>query len=105
MADEFAKLPEGMGQKLEDLQQRLLAAQDELAKATVVGMADDGAVNVTITGDQRCTNVEISPETLAKGDIDLLQDLVQIAVNNALDDSRNLAADYLSPLSPNLKPD
>ncbi|MDH5605689.1 MAG: YbaB/EbfC family nucleoid-associated protein [Anaerolineae bacterium] len=104
MTDDFMKLPEGVGSQLENLQKKLLEAQEELAKATVSGTAGGGAVKITLTGDQRCTEVAISPEALAETDGELLQEMVKAALNQALENSRMMAAEHLSPLSPNLKP-
>lgn len=104
MSDDFMKLPDGVGSQLETLQKKLLEAQDELAKATVTGIAVGGAVKITLTGDQKCTQVEITPAALKEADAKMLQEMIKLALNHALDESRNLAADFLSPLSPNLKP-
>jgi DNA-binding protein YbaB len=54
---------------------------------------------VTVTGDQRCKAVEIDPELLKDADVEMLQDLILAAFNNALEASRNLAADRLGPLA------
>lgn len=94
------KLPKGMAEQLQALQAQLMAAQEELAAEEVTGTAGGGVVRITLTGDQRCTAVEITPELLKEDDAEMLQDLVQAALNQALEDSRGLAADRLTPLSP-----
>ena len=99
----FQKLPKGMVEQLQTLQQQLMGAQLELAGETVTGAAGGGAVMVTLTGDQRCKQVVISPELIKEADSEMLQDLVMTAFNKALEESRNLAADRLSPLSPGLE--
>ena len=85
---------------MQALQQQLMAAQDELAGEEVTGTAGGGAVKITLTGDQRCTAVEIDAEVLKGEDAAMLADLVQAAINQALEESRSLAADRLNPLSP-----
>lgn len=96
------KLPKGgggmMGQ-LQQLQQQLQAAQDQLALEIVTGTAGGGAVQFSVTGDQRCTAVKIDPEVLKDADVEMLQDLILTAANKALDDSRRLAAERLGPLA------
>jgi DNA-binding YbaB/EbfC family protein len=89
----------GMMAQLQQLQEQLLSAQQQLAEETVTGTAGGGAVKITVTGDQRCTAVEIAPDLLQEGDVELLQDLVLTALNSALEESRNLAAERLGPLT------
>lgn len=94
--------PAGMMQQLQKLQEQLQVAQAQLAEETVSAAAGGGAVKVTITGDQRCQEVHIDPGLLEEGDVEMLQDLILAAVNNALDASRELAAERLGPLSSGL---
>ncbi|MCF6278348.1 MAG: YbaB/EbfC family nucleoid-associated protein [Anaerolineales bacterium] len=89
----------GMMQQLQQLQQQLADAQAKLADETVTASAGGGAIKVTVTGDQKCTAVEIAPELLEDIDAEMLQDLVLSAVNLALDQSRELAAERLGPLA------
>lgn len=89
----------GMMQQLQKLQEQLIEAQAKLADELVSGTAGGGAVKITVTGDQRCTAVEIDPDLLKDGDVDMLQDLILTAFNNALEASRNLAAERLGPLA------
>jgi hypothetical protein len=98
-----SQLPEGVGEQLQALQEKLLEAQKELANETVTATAGGGVVKITLTGDQRCTEVQIDPDALKDADAEILADLVKAALNKALEDSRNLAADRLSPYAPNLK--
>ncbi len=92
----------GMMQQLQQLQAQLAAAQEQLKEETVTATAGGGAIQVTMTGDQRCTAVVIAPELLEDGDAEMLQDLVLSAVNLALDKSRALAEERLGPLTGNL---
>jgi hypothetical protein len=89
----------GMLQQFQRLQQQLAEAQAKLAEETVTATAGGGAVKVTVTGDQKCKAVEISPELVKEADAEMLQDLVLAAVNLALDQSRELAAERLGPLT------
>ncbi len=98
--------PAGMGggqgnmlQQIKRLQEQMEAAQAQLADETISATAGGGAVKVTMTGDQRCRAVEIDPELLKDADVEMLQDLVLSAVNNALDASRKMAEDKLGPLA------
>ena len=94
--------PAGMMQQLQQIQEQVLAAQQELAEETVTASAGGGAVKVSVTGDQRCTDIEIVPEILAENDIEMLQDMLLIATNSALEASRELAEKRLGPLTSGL---
>jgi len=89
----------GMMQQIQRLQQQLAEAQAQLAQETVTASSGGGVVKVTVTGDQKCRSVEISPELLKEGDLEMLQDLVLSAVNLALEQSRTLASERLGPLT------
>lgn len=89
----------GMMAQIKRLQEQMEVAQEQLANETVTSSAGGGVVKVTMTGDQKCTQVVIDPELLKEADAEMLQDLVLSAVNLALDDSRKLAADKMGPLA------
>ncbi len=89
----------GMMQQIQRLQQQLAEAQARLAEEVVTSTAGGGAIKVSMTGDQKCRAVEISPDLLKDADAEMLQDLVLTAVNMALDQSRELAARTLGPLT------
>jgi len=88
-----------MAQQIQALQQQLQDAQDELAKAEVIGSSGGGVIKVTLRGDQTCTNVEIDPELLADIDHEMLQDLVLAAFNQAQEKLAQLTAEKLGPFS------
>ncbi len=92
----------GMMQQLQQMQQQLAEAQEKLAIETVTATAGGGAISVTMTGDQKCTDVKIAPEFLEDIDAEMLQDMVLSAVNMALDKSRELAAEKMGPLASGL---
>lgn len=89
----------GMMGQLQKLQEQLQAAQAQLAEETITGTSGGGAVKVTVTGDQRCKGVEIDPELLKDADVEMVQDMLLSAFNNALDASRDLASQRLGPLA------
>ncbi|MFZ5818665.1 MAG: YbaB/EbfC family nucleoid-associated protein [Chloroflexota bacterium] len=89
----------GMMAQLQRMQQQLAEAQAALAEETVTATAGGGAIKVTMTGDQKCRAVVIDPDLLQDADAEMLQDLVLSAVNLALDQARELAAQKLGPLA------
>ena len=103
MAKGFNKGPQmgqgGMMQQIQKLQKQMEEAQAKLAEETVSATAGGGAIKVTMTGDQKCKSVEISPEFLKDADAEMLQDMVLSAVNMALDESRALQEKLMGPLA------
>ena len=92
----------GMGmmqQQLQQLQEQMAIAQDAMAEETVTATAGGGVVTITVTGDQQVQSIEIAPDIFEDGDVEMLQDLILTAINSALDQSRELAAERLGPLA------
>ena len=80
---------------------QLQKIQEELESLTVEGSAGGGVVKVTMSGKQVIDSVSIEPE--AAEDVDLLQDLVAAAVNDALSKAQELAAQKMGPLTGGMK--
>jgi len=83
----------------QQLQAKLAKAQEELANMTVEATSGGGAVKVVIDGHQKVHSVEISPEAVEAGDVELLQDLVMAAVNEAINKSQELVNKRLGSLT------
>jgi DNA-binding YbaB/EbfC family protein len=91
-----------MMSQIQRMQEELARAQEELAGELVEASAGGGAVTVVMTGTQECREVRIAPELLQEGEGEMLQDLVMLAVNQAIQDSQSLAAKRLGPLTSGL---
>ena len=89
----------GMMDQIQRLQKQMEETQAALAEEVVEGSSGGGAVKVFMTGTNECKRVEISPDVLAEGDVEMLQDLVMLAINQALGESQDLAARRLGPLT------
>jgi len=89
----------GMMAQFQQMQEQMAQAQAELADETVTATVGGGAISVTMTGDQVCKSVVIMPELLEDADVEMLQDLITSGVNAALDQSRQLANDKMSPFT------
>ncbi len=83
----------------QQLQAKLAKAQEELGNMTVEATSGGGAIKVVMDGHQKVHSVEISPEAIEAGDIELLQDLVMTAVNEAIDKSQELVNKRLGSLT------
>ena len=75
----------------QQLNQDMQRVQQELADAVVDGSAGGGVVSAKVTGKQELVSVTIDPSAVDPADVDMLQDLVVAAVNDALRKSRDLA--------------
>ncbi len=87
----------------QELQAKLAKAQQELGDMTVEASTGGGAVKITIDGQQKIRSVSISPEVVSAEDVDMLQDLIMTAVNEAIQKSQELAANHLGGLTSGLK--
>jgi DNA-binding YbaB/EbfC family protein len=77
------------------MQREMLKIQEELAKETVEATAGGGAVKATMTGQQKLVSVTLDPEVVDPEDVEMLQDLVVAAVNDALRAARALIAEEM----------
>jgi nucleoid-associated protein EbfC len=70
--------------QVKKMQAEMTKAQEELANTVVSGSAGGGTVTVDVTCDQRVKSVKISAEAVDPQDVETLEDLVVVAVNDAL---------------------
>jgi|SRR5690625_3249109 len=84
-----------MMRQVKKMQDQMMKAQEELADKTVEGTSGGGVVKVTATGQKKVTDIEISPEAVDPEDVEMLQDLVLAAVNDALGKAEELANEDL----------
>ena len=87
----------------QQLQARLSRVQEELESETVEAASGGGAVRVVCTGKQRVQSVTIDPAAVDPDDVEMLQDLVLAAVNEALEKSHALAEERLGAITGGLK--
>ena len=83
----------------QELQSKLAKAQQELGNLTLEASSGGGVVKVTVDGQQNIQSVKISPEVVNPEDIELLEDLVLTAVREAMERSREMAAERLGGLT------
>ena len=95
--------PNAMLGQLQKLQQQMTEAQEALGHETVEASAGGGAVTVVMTGHQLLQSIQINPEVVNAEDVELLQDMIVAAVNDAVAKSRQLAEEKLGPLTGGLK--
>jgi hypothetical protein len=92
----------GMGNMLKEaqkLQARMLKLQDQLAERNVESAAGGGMIKVVANGRQELVAIRIEKEVVNPDDVDMLQDLIVAAVNDALAKSREMVASEMGKLT------
>ena len=99
----------GMMKKVQEMQSQMEAMQTEMASRHFSATSGGGAVSVTVTGKGRVVSVSITQDIVDPEDIETLEDLIQLAVNNAKDEADKTLAQEMSkltgglPLPPGMK--
>lgn len=81
------------------LQSKMLKLQDELADKTVETAAGGGMVKVVANGRQQILSIEIEKEVVDPDDVEMLQDLILAAVNDALVKSQEMVSEEMGKLT------
>lgn len=89
----------GFAQQLQKLQEEMVKTQEALGEETLTVTAGGGMIEVVITGHQRIRSITIKPEVVDPQDVEMLQDLIVAAVNEAIEQSQTLAAERLQGLT------
>ena len=82
--------------RMQELQAQLARAQQRLEEIRVEASAGGGAVKVVMTARPSLDTIEITPEVVDPADVEMLQDLVTAAVNEALEKVRAVQSEQLS---------
>ncbi|MCM3694723.1 MULTISPECIES: YbaB/EbfC family nucleoid-associated protein [Neobacillus] len=75
---------QNMMKQMQKMQKKMAEAQEELGQQKIEGTAGGGMVTVIVTGHKEVVDVQIKPEAVDPDDIEMLQDLVLAATNDAL---------------------
>ena len=92
----------GMGNMMkqaQQLQSKMVKMQEEMAEKTVETSAGGGMVKVVANGKQQILSIQIEKEVVDPEDIEMLQDLILSAVNEALTKSQEMVAAEMSKLT------
>jgi nucleoid-associated protein EbfC len=92
----------GMGDMMKQaqkLQARMLKIQEELAEKTVESAAGGGMIKVVANGRQQIVSIRIEKEVVNPEDVEMLQDLILAAVNDALTKSQEMVATEMGKLT------
>ena len=81
------------------MQEQLIAVQQKVASTEVGASAGGGAVKVSATGAMRLTSLTIDPEALDPEDVEMLQDMILAAVNDALESAEQMASQQMGAVT------
>jgi len=89
----------GLAGQLQAMQQQMVETQEALGDETVEVSSGGGMVTVVITGHQKVQSITIDPEAVDPEDVEMLQDLVLTAINEAIEASQNLASEKMDSIT------
>jgi DNA-binding YbaB/EbfC family protein len=81
------------------MQAQMAKVQEQVATKTVTGTAGGGSVTVTATGGLQLVGIVIDPEVVKSGDVEMVQDLVLAASNDALKKAREMMAEEMKAVT------
>ena len=94
--------PQDMMRQLQQVQEQMEEAQAALADETVEYAAGGGVVKVVADGHQKIRSVTIDPQVIDPEDAGMLEDLILVAINGALEEAGNLASERMGGLTDGL---
>ena len=92
-----------MMRQAKELQKNMVKMQEELENATVEATSGGGVVKAVVSGKMKLESLTIDPEVASPDDVDMLQDLVLAAVNEALDKAQEEAATRMGSITGGMK--
>lgn len=81
------------------MQMKMKKAQEDLAQKEFTGTAGGSAVNVKVNGENKILSLTIDPEVMKSGDVEMLQDLILAAVNDANKTAKDETAKEMSKIT------
>ena len=94
---------QGMLQRVQKMQADMQKVQAELQARTFESTAGGGAVKVTVTGKKELTGVVIDPQVVDPEDVEMLQDLILAAVNEAMHQVDTVSEEEMNKVTGGLK--
>ncbi|MFF2912858.1 YbaB/EbfC family nucleoid-associated protein [Paenibacillus sp. NPDC057934] len=92
-----------MMKQVKKMQEQMLKAQEELGGKTIEGSSGGGVVTVQVNGHKKLLSIQIKPEAVDPDDVEMLQDLVITAVNDALTQAEDLANNDMGKFTGGMK--
>ncbi|MFX4262908.1 YbaB/EbfC family nucleoid-associated protein [Pelotomaculum propionicicum] len=92
-----------MMKQVQKMQQDMMKLQEELGERKVESTAGGGAVKVVANGKNEIISIEIKPEAVDPEDVEMLQDLITAAVNEALRKAQEMVSQEMGKITGGLK--
>lgn len=92
-----------MMKEMQKMQRDMARLQEELSQTPVEGTAGGGVVKVTVNGSNQVLAVELAPEVVDPDDIEMLQDLIVAAANEAMTNASKMAEERMGALTKGVK--
>jgi len=92
-----------MMKQAQQMQERMGTLQDELANTEILGASGGGMVQVTLTAKGEARGVKIDPSLAGEGDVEVLEDLIVAAINDARVKVDALTAEKMAELTGGLQ--
>lgn len=92
-----------MMKQAQQLQTKMAKMQEEMAEKTIEASSGGGMVKVVANGKQEVVSIHIEKEVVDPEDVEMLQDLILAAVNEALVQSQKMVSDEMSKLTGGMK--
>ena len=89
----------GLMKQANQMQMKMKKLQEELATREFTGTSGGGAVAVKVNGDSKVLSLTIDPEVMKAGDVEMLQDLVMTAVNDAIKVAKDTSSQEMSKVT------
>lgn len=89
----------GVVKQAQMMQERMQAIQEEVEKKSVTATAGGGVVSVTMSGKKEIEEIVLKPEVVDPDDIETLQDLIMVAVNDAIKQADDMMNEGLSEIT------
>ena len=96
----------GMGnlmKQAQQMQQKMLKLQEEIAKRTLDASVGGGMVTVTVNGKSEVLRIKIEPQVVDPNDVEMLEDLIVAGVNEAIRKAQEMVSEEMSKLTGGLK--
>ncbi len=88
-----------MMKQAQQLQKKMMKLQDELSEKTIEASAGGGMIKVLANGKQQVISIKLEKEVVDPDDIEMLQDLLLAAINDALSRSQEMVSSEMSKLT------
>ena len=94
----------GINMKMvQQMQNRMMKIQEELANTVIEGSAGGGVVSVRVNGQKEFQDIKIDPSAVDPEDVEMLEDLISVAVKDAMGKAQTLSEDKLGAITGGMK--